>query len=75
MNLIFCNLCHGQGKLKIAKLGLDIKIWGLDLFPSINVGEMCALGFFMCKSARIYLVESYVNRSQFFPLEGSVCSF
>lgn len=29
----------------MAKLGLGIKIWGLDLFLSIIVGEMHGLGF------------------------------
>lgn len=28
----------------MAKFGLGIKIWGLDLFLSINVGEMHVLG-------------------------------
>lgn len=43
--------------MKIAKLGLNVKIWGLDLFLSMTAGEMHVLGFFMSKSAHI-LVES-----------------
>lgn len=36
---------------------------------------MHTIAFFMCKSAQIYLAESYVNRTQFFSLEGLVAAF
>lgn len=38
-------------------------------FFSINVGEVRILGFFLCQSAHVSLVESYVNRTQLFPLK------
>lgn len=62
VNLILCDLCHGWGKLKLVALGVDTKIRGLDLFFSIHVGEMHGLGCFVCRSAHIDGVESYINR-------------